>query len=265
MPDAFDEDHGEVYRPSIEERSLDFPWEISLSATIAYRGTHFNGFAKQPGMHTVQGDIEEALSRIFQREVGIVGAGRTDAGVHARRQVISFGIDEVDLRGRSLDTIRRSLQNLTDDDIIVYEVIRRPKGFSARFDAKWRQYKYFIKPGEFPSFFGGEFTWWIRQPLDVELMGKACSFLLGTHDFKSFCKAASAAGKNTVRTIYGMDLTCEKVMGEEWLCLTVTANAFLHSMIRIIVGCLVKVGRGQRSPEWMREVLDGRDRRLAAE
>ncbi len=255
----------DIHRPSLEERAAECERDLTLSATVAYDGTPFCGFAKQPGQLTVQGELEQALSLLFRREVSLVCSGRTDAGVHARSQVVSFDVDEEELRDRTLLSIRRSLNALTHDAISVRGVEERPRGFSARFDAQWREYRYRICVDEMPPVFTSRFAWHISQELDVEAMEQGASYLIGEHDFKSFCMAASAVGKPTCRNVHEISFSHEEIMGEKLLVIKVVGNAFLHSMVRTIVGTLVAVGRGQRSPEWVHEVLDACDRSRAGE
>lgn len=255
----------EIHRPTLEERAAKCARGMTLSATVSYDGTPFCGFAKQPGQLTVQGELEQALSLLLRREVDLVCSGRTDAGVHARAQVVSFDVDEDELRDRTLHSIRRSLNALTHDAISVHEVERRPRGFSARFDAQWREYRYRICLDEVPPVFTSRFAWHISQPLDVVAMEKGAAHLIGEHDFKSFCMAASAVDKPTCRNVHEISFAFEEVMGETLLVIKVVGNAFLHSMVRTIVGTLVAVGRGQRSPEWVAEVLAARDRSAAGE
>lgn len=255
----------DIHRPSLEERAAECEHDMTLSVTVAYDGTPFCGFAKQPGQLTVQGEVEHALGLLLRREVNVVCSGRTDAGVHARAQVLSFDVDEEELRDRTLHSLRRSLNALTHDAITVHAVEQRPRGFSARFDAQWREYRYRICTDDVPPIFTSNFAWHVSQPLDVEAMKAGAAYLIGEHDFKSFCMAASAVGKPTCRNVHEISFSHEEVMGESHLVIKVVGNAFLHSMVRTIVGTLVAVGRGQRSPEWVSEVLAACDRSAAGE
>lgn len=237
----------------------------TYSLTVSYNGAPFNGFARQPGQCTVQGELEQALSLVFRRPVEVVCSGRTDAGVHALGQVVSFDLDAGELGGRTLRSLRRSLNALTHEGITVREVERREAGFSARFDARWREYHYHICCGDVPPLFMRDFCWHVTSALDVEAMRRGAEYLVGEHDFKSFCMAASAVGKPTRRNVMEVSLSGETVMGEDVLTIKVVGNAFLHSMVRTIVGTLVAVGRGQRPPEWVGEVLAACDRTAAGE
>ena len=239
--------------------------ERTLSLTVSYNGAPFSGFARQPGQLTVQGELEQALSLVFRRPMEVVCSGRTDAGVHALGQVVSFDVANDELEGRNLYSLRRSLNALTHEDITVCEVEERQPGFSARFDAQWREYHYHVCLDEVPPLFMRDFSWYVHGQLDIDAMREAAAHLVGEHDFKSFCMAASAVGKPTCRNVHEISLSQEMIMGEDILTIKVVGNAFLHSMVRTIVGTLVMVGRGQRKPEWVREVLEARNRTAAGE
>ncbi len=214
----------------------------TYSITVAYNGAPFSGFAKQPGQLTVQGELEQALELLFRRGVPTTCAGRTDSGVHARGQIVSFDVDDAELRGRAERSLLRSLNALTHDDIAVIDLRRRASGFSAR-----------------------DFCWHVGKPLDVGAMREAAAHLIGEHDFKSFCMAASAEGKRTFRRVDEVNISVESPNGEDLLVVEVVGNAFLHSMVRAIVGTLVAVGVGNREPSWVADVLAARDRKAAGE
>lgn len=239
--------------------------ERTLSLTVSYNGAPFSGFARQPGQLTVQGELEQALSLVFRRHMEVVCSGRTDAGVHALGQVVSFDVANDELEGRNLYSLRRRLNALTHEGITVREVEERQPGFSARFDAQWREYHYHVCLDEVPPLFMRDFSWYVHGQLDIDAMREAAAHLVGEHDFKSFCMAASAVGKPTCRNVHEISLSREMIMGEGILTIKVVGNAFLHSMVRTIVGTLVMVGRGQRKPEWVREVLEARNRTVAGE
>lgn len=235
------------------------------SMTLSYDGAPFAGFARQPGQCTVQGELEHALRLIFRREIETVCAGRTDTGVHALGQVVSFQLERDEMETRGQRAFLRSMNALTHDGIAVRAVVERPVDFSARFDAQAREYRYFICQQEAPPVFTAATSWHIAQPLDVPAMQRAAAHLIGEHDFKSFCLAASAEGKPTCRNVREISFAEELIMGERMVVVKVVGNAFLHSMVRAIVGSLVLVGRGKREPDWMVDVLVARDRRAAGE
>ena len=243
----------------------DLTYDSTYSLTVAYNGAPFCGFARQPGQLTVQGELEQALALLFRREVPTVCAGRTDAGVHARGQVVSFDVNAAELRGRTPHSLRRSLNALTHDAITVRSVDERARGFSARFDAIEREYRYRICLDDVPPIFMRDFSWHIPAALDVAAMEEGAAHLIGEHDFKSFCMAVSAVGKPTCRNVSEISFSEEDVMGERLLTVKVVGNAFLHSMVRTIIGTLVMVGKGQRTPGWVAEVLAACDRTAAGE
>lgn len=237
----------------------------TVALKVAYDGAPFCGFARQPGQLTVQGDLENALSLVFRRPVETVCSGRTDAGVHALGQVVSFDLDREEWDGRNPERLMRSLNALTQDRISVRGVAEAKAGFSARFDAEWREYHYHICAQSVPPMFMKDFSWHLSCPLDLEAMRKGASYLIGEHDFKSFCMAVSAVGKPTCRNVHDIQVYEEDIMGDRTVVVKVVGNAFLHSMVRTIVGTLVAVGRSKRSPEWVGEVLEARDRTAAGE
>lgn len=240
---------------------------VTLVLELGYRGGAYSGFARQKDPHipTIQREIERALSTLARRDVEIVCAGRTDAGVHARGQVVSCTFERSWLAARSPYKLLVSLNALTPDDIVVKSARFARAGFSARFDATARTYRYRICTGPVPPLFLQDFAWWHRSPLDVDAMREAASHLIGEHDFKSFCKAQSAIGKTTMRNVRSIDFLREEQLGESCLVIEVVGNAFLHSMVRTIVGTLVQVGTGRKGPRWVVDVLEARNRSAAGE
>lgn len=228
--------------------------------TVAYDGARFHGFARQPGLATVQGSLESALSIVTGREVEITGAGRTDAGVHALGQVVSFVSGPGDPGAASL---RRSVGALAGPEIVVSEVRSAPEGFSARHDALAREYRYVIVPGPTAPLALRGRAWWTKRGMDLDAVREGAAYLAGQHDFRSFCVGASAEGRSTVRGVDLLDVRPETVMGEECVVIRIAGRSFLHSMVRIVVGSLVEVGRGRRRPEWIGEALAARHRGAA--
>lgn len=237
----------------------------TYSLTLAYDGAPFSGFARQPGQLTVQGEVEQALSTVLRRPVEVTCAGRTDAGVHARAQVVSFTVDAAEMASRKPEVFLRSLNALSHDGISIRALDARPAGFSARFDAKMREYRYFIFNHEFPPVFTAPFAWHVKKPLDVEAMRAAATHLVGEHDFKSFCMAASAEGRRTFRYVDEVSFHECTEFSEGLLYVKVRGNAFLHSMVRAMVGTLVNVGKRTKPPEWVKTALEARMRSAAGE
>jgi tRNA pseudouridine38-40 synthase len=223
---------------------------------VAYDGAPYHGFARQKELTTVQGTIEEALATVLRTPVLTTGAGRTDAGVHALGQVMSFTI------GASLDdlpALQRRLNALCGPTIAVLEVADAPAGFDARFSAASRTYEYAIFTRQVHDPFSRHVAWHHAPPggLDAEAMHEAAQALLGTHDFSSFGRVPE--GATPVRNLLAISVQ----RAEDLVVIRVTANAFIQQMVRSIVGTLVKVGEGEHPPGWVAEVLEARDRAAA--
>lgn len=251
----------------MESLDKEFDSAATMVVKIGYRGADFVGYAAQPGRRSVEGEMERALSTYLRRPVELSCAGRTDAGVHALAQHVSLPAtdEECAFEGRR---IVRGLSALTPDDISIRGLFRAPEGFSARFCALSRTYRYRICDGNARPVLAWDHAWWVRQELDAAAMDAAAQALLGEHDFTSFCKADSsellhAQGLSTSRFL--TSIRCSRIMeaGEELVLIEVTGNAFLHNMVRIIVGTLVEVGRGHRPSSWVEEALLAQDRRAA--
>lgn len=232
----------------------------TIVLTLSYDGARFAGFARQPGQDTVQGRVEAALATVLRRDVATTGAGRTDAGVHALGQVMSF---DADGREPELPGLLRSLNALVGEGIVITGVRGAPAGFSARHSAIGREYRYRIVPGPVPPLFLARYAWWVKGALDLSAMRAAGRGLVGEHDFKSFCVSASVEGMRTVRRLDLVEVSPEAVLGEHSIVVRVVGNAFLHSMVRVIVGSLVEVGTGRRPAGWMADALAACDRTAA--
>lgn len=242
------------------ERSADNTTSHAIALTVAYDGARFAGFARQPGLETVQGRLESALATVLRREVQTTGAGRTDSGVHALGQVVSLDALDGEFEPARL---RRSIDALTGEGIVVREVRRARAGFSARFDATSREYRYRVVAGAVPPLFIGRFAWHVAGDLDLGAMRAGANLLLGEHDFRSFCVAESAEGQRTVRRVEAIEIGEEQHLGEACLTLRVVGNAFLHSMVRVIVGTLVEVGAGRQDVDWVAAALAAKTREAA--
>jgi tRNA pseudouridine38-40 synthase len=228
--------------------------------TVAYDGAPFAGFARQPGLPTVQGRLEDALRVALRRDVATIGAGRTDAGVHARAQVVSFESAPGD---PAPGPLRRSLNALAGPDVAVSAVRSAVPGFSARHDATAREYRYLLVPGSVPPVALRGRAWWVERALDLDAMREGARSLLGEHDFRSFCVTESAEGRRTVRDVELLRIAAVTELGEECVEVRVAGRSFLHSMVRILVGSLVEVGEGRREPAWTADALAARDRAAA--
>ncbi|TKI57870.1 tRNA pseudouridine(38-40) synthase TruA [Brevibacillus antibioticus] len=225
-----------------------------LRCVLAYDGTDFSGFQVQPDQVTVQGEIEAALNRVTGEDIQVSGSGRTDAGVHARGQVIHFDTSS----NIPMDKWRFVLNNQLPDSIVIRTVEEVDASFHARFDVQVKEYRYCINNNPVADVFRHRYADHVRFPLDVDAMQQAAHYLVGEHDFTSFCSAKTYV-EDKVRTVYG--LTVEKIGDEVWV--TCRGNGFLYNMVRIIVGTLVEVGQGKRSPTELREILAACDREKA--
>ena len=241
----------------------------ALVMRLGYRGAGFSGWAEQPGRRTVAGELRRALETLLRRPVDLEAAGRTDAGVHALGQYASVPItaEEAVLPGRRLCS---SLVALTPDDLALRGLYQAPQGFSARFDVQARHYRYRLACGMARPVMAWGHAWWVRgiERLDVGAMACAAQALVGEHDFTSFCKATSARllardGRSLCRNLTSVEVAQVCEAGEELVAVDVCGNAFLHNMVRIIVGSLVEVGRGQRDARWLADALAACDRRAA--
>jgi tRNA pseudouridine38-40 synthase len=242
------------------------PDTSSFALTVSYNGGGYAGFARQkdPRLSTIQETLEEALAIILGvAAVPTVCAGRTDAGVHARAQVVSFEVDCE--QAAQLDGARflHSVNALIPDSISATALRRARPGFSARFDALEREYRYRICNRSAPPLFSREFCCHIPRELNVAAMEHSAQALMGEHDFRSFSVTASSEGKKTVREIRQMDFLFYEAFGEPLITLRIIGNAFLHSMVRTIAGTLIEVGLGREDEDFVRAALIARKRAAA--
>ena len=242
----------------------------TYALTLAYNGLKFSGFARQkdPAISTVQETLERALATVLRLDAPLqtVCAGRTDAGVHALNQVVSFELQTPTFNAEQCAQIIRSLNALTPPNITVKELRPAQPSFSARFDALSREYRYYIFNKPYPPTFTRDFAWHIPQNINTNTLKIATNYLLGEHDFRSFCTSASAPPeKNTIRTITTLELIEQSIMGEELFTVRVVGNAFLHSMVRIIVGTLVEISIGKRDAEEIPHILTSATREAAGQ
>ena len=222
----------------------------NLRLDICYDGTRYRGWQRLPGKDdTIQGKLETALSRILGEPIEISGSGRTDAGVHARGQVANFHCESTMASPEILENLRRYLP----EDIGIYSCRDVSERFHARLNAKEKTYCYRIWNSEMPCVFDRRFVAVMPERLDVDAMEQAARYLMGQHDFAAFCGNAKMK-KSTVR--YIRDLTVTR-QGNE-VRITVTGNGFLHNMVRILVGTLVEVGRGEREPDSIPQLFGGK-------
>jgi tRNA pseudouridine38-40 synthase len=245
----------------------------SFRLTLAYDGTDFAGSQVQPNQRTVQGELEAVLGGMAATPIRAVFAGRTDRGVHAVGQVAAVRLPA--WSETALD-LRRALNARLPVDLGTTDAAVCADSFNPRLDAKWREYRYWIAPAVVSPFLG-RYAWTRRTELDAEAVRAGAQWLVGTHDFASFAggsegvpwSARASRPRGTTRTVLRCD--CREIRarfgpGSDELArvleIRVAADGFLPHMVRNIVGALLQVGQGRRYPEWISELLAGKDRRL---
>lgn len=232
---------------------------------LQYDGSAYNGWQIQPSGITIQGLLEDRLYRLTGERVKVIGAGRTDAGVHAVEQVAAFDSSSL-LDAR---VIKRALNALLPQDIRITGISVEEGDFHPRYSAHSKRYFYIIAEGKDIPVFINRYVWAVRTCLDLEAMRAAAEYLCGSHDFSSF-RGAGCGARNPVRHVYRIEVARLKkatFFFTEFPCnlikLSIEADAFLRHMVRNIVGTLVEVGRGKIMPEAIKDILESRDRRLA--
>jgi tRNA pseudouridine38-40 synthase len=218
---------------------------------LAYDGTDFHGWAAQPGVRTVQGVIEDALVPLVGTKPKLSVAGRTDVGVHAQGQVASFVAPE----GTDPEQVQRMLNAVFAPEVVVRQARLVPDGFNARHSATAREYVYRMDTGPVPSPFTARFVWHRPGPLAIGPMRMAARHLLGERDFTSFCRSPKPPS-GTVRNLRRLTVRAEDGVVE----IGAEANAFLHQMVRSLVGTLVRVGDGRLRPDEIPAILEARSR-----
>lgn len=225
----------------------------------------FRGYARQPEVRTVQGELEAALSEIFKSEIPTAVAGRTDAGVHALGQVVGAEIPEPG----DLERLLNSLNSLCEPEILVHRVAHAPDGWHPRYSARSRTYLYALLVSEAPDPFLARTAWLQTSTLDIEAMNEAAGHMLGPKDFRSFGRVPDPAPSSTseqvgsavspIRNLY--ELRC--LRSGPVIRIRARANAFIQQMVRSIVGTLVDVGRGKIAPDELPSIIEARDRAAA--
>jgi tRNA pseudouridine38-40 synthase len=218
-----------------------------VKLTLAYDGSAYRGFQVQPNGTTIQSVMEEALGRLLQEPVRLRAAGRTDAGVHAREQVVDFS----DAGNRPPETILRGGNALLPPDIRILSAEAVPETFDARRDAKEKEYRYFLHLHPVASPFFSRFAYHIEKPLDLHAVREGLSHIVGEHDFSSF-RGQGCTAKTTVRTIYRAELDR---LHPSLAFIAISGSGFLRHMVRNLAGTLIDVGRGKYPPERVRELL----------
>jgi tRNA pseudouridine38-40 synthase len=222
---------------------------------IGYDGTGFRGFAAQPDQRTVEGTLTKAVDKVLRSDVALVCAGRTDAGVHAWGQVVSFDAPP----GMDPQRLLTSLNGMLGPEIVVRGAELMPPGFDARRSARWRYYRYTVVNRSAADPFLARYAWWVEQPLELAALRLAADPFVGEHDFSSFCRRATGEKSLSRRVFESRWLD----LGEGVLRYEVRANAFCWQMVRSLVGTMVDVGIGKRRPGDVMGILRSRDRGVA--
>lgn len=229
--------------------------EKNYKMLLAYDGTRYLGWERQKNNDmTIQGKLEAVIERMAGSYVEVIGCGRTDAGVHAKGMVVNAKIDTQ----MTPEEISAYVNHYLPEDICVQEVSVASERFHSRYNATGKTYQYTCYVGEKKPLFDRKYVYVVEQPLDIRKMQKAAEYLMGEHDFASFC-ANKKMKKSTVRNVDSIDIAKKG----DYLYLTFHGNGFLHHMVRILVGTLLEVGWGKRTPESMQELLTAKERAKA--
>ncbi len=231
--------------------------EKNFKITIEYDGTTFSGWQVQKNKTTIQGELENAISRILNRKIKINGSGRTDAGVHALGQTANFHAETA----ISCSDIKKGINSIIKGPIVIRKCELVQPDFHARYNALSKEYHYFILNRPDPCAIGKNYIWHIKQKLDIDKMNKCCHIITGTHDFKSF-EGAGSPRPHTIRTIFSAHV---ETLNNCKLVFKIKADGFLRFMVRNIMGTLVSAGMSKITTEDFRAILKAKDRNLAGQ
>jgi pseudouridylate synthase I len=244
-----------LFDASREPASSEVPATVVCRLLVAYDGTDFHGFAAQRDQRTVAGVLKDALTKVVRAEVELACAGRTDAGVHARGQVVSFmAAPDIDL-----DRLRTSLNVMLGPEVVVRRAELAPPGFDARHSARWRSYQYTVLNRPQADPFRSRYAWHVPASLDLRALRLGSDPFVGEHDFASFARKGPA-GSTTVRRVTH---SAWRDLGDGVLRYDIRANAFCWQMVRSIVGTLVEVGTGKKRPGDILAIMRAGDRAAA--
>lgn len=225
-----------------------------IRLTVAYDGTNYHGWQLQNNGITIESELNRCLSDLFGERIEVIGASRTDSGVHALGNVAVFDTES----RMPAEKVSYALNQRLPEDIRIQKSEEVPADWHPRHCESRKTYEYRVYRGEFPMPVKRLYSYFTYRPLDVKKMQRAAKYLEGEHDFKSFCQTGAQV-ESTVRTVYSVDV---EEQGAE-LLIRVCGNGFLYNMVRIIVGTLLEVGQGKRTPESMTAVLEAKDRSAA--
>ena len=235
---------------------------MNYKITVQYDGTSYKGWQLQKNTdNTIQGKLQNILSRLVEKDVTVIGSGRTDAGVHAVGQVANFHIDDITM---SDEELLLYINSHLPKDIAVIALEKVDDDFHSRYNAVSKTYRYRIHTSPIADVFNKKYVYtYTDMPLDIDKMKKAADFLTGTHDFRSFCGNRHMK-KSTVRTI--TDITIKEIVNEGYtseITIDYTGDGFLQNMIRIITGTLIEIGTSRRSPSDITNIINACDREAA--
>lgn len=229
-----------------------------VKLTVAYDGTHYQGWQRQANGPTIQAALEDALLQITQQRIHVTGSGRTDSGVHAWGQVVSFHTASK----LPAQVLRKALNATLPPDIVVREAADAASTFHAINDALSKRYRYVLQPGRVNDPFALRYAWFVKRELDLTAMQSAAQVLLGTHDFSSF-QSTGSPRQSTVRTMLAAEVSLHEAEENPKVHVEVEATGFLYNMVRIIAGTLVAIGEGKRPADAMPSILAACDRTQA--
>lgn len=227
---------------------------VNVKLTMQYDGTNFNGWQIQSGQstsRTVQCELKQAIEKIVKEPIVLIGAGRTDAGVHARGQVANF----VTSKPIPEDKWPAALNSVIGDDVRITAAEEVPPDFHAQYSAEKKMYGYYILNAEYADVFLRRYTYHCSHVLDVGRMNAAVARLKGTRNFKSFCASGSPV-VDFERTVYQADFFRQGSL----LVFKISADGFLYKMVRTIVGTLLEIGKGKKDPDWISAIIESQDR-----
>ncbi|WP_243292415.1 tRNA pseudouridine(38-40) synthase TruA [Bacillus sp. FJAT-47783] len=228
---------------------------MRIKCTVSYDGSSFNGYQVQPNERTVQGELQTALQKLHKKkEVKVFASGRTDTFVHAVGQVIHFDTG----LNIPIDKWPIALNSLLPDDVVVCDAEKVEDTFHARFSATRKEYRYFVHSAPYPNVFNRNYRYHVAHKLCIEDMREAAKYLIGTHDFTSFCSTKTEV-EDKVRTIYHIEIFKE----HDDIVFRFIGSGFLYNMVRILVGTLLEVGSGKRSPMDIKNIIAAKSRNAA--
>ncbi|OAA94843.1 tRNA pseudouridine(38-40) synthase TruA [Clostridium coskatii] len=226
----------------------------NVMLTIEYDGTNYSGWQRQNNAMTIQQRLEEAIKKITGNFSEVIGASRTDAGVHARGFVCNFFTNSK----MPSPNFKMALNGVLPKDIVVLDAREVDNSFHSRYHSLGKKYVYTIVTGNNRPVIGRQYVYYFRRKLDIDKMKNACKYFIGTHDFSAFKKKGSSA-KSSVRTVKELTIAQE----DNLIKFSIVGDGFLYNMVRIIVGTLLEVGLGRFTPEYVKDILDSKDRSKA--